>query len=246
MSDLVLNNRVPKHVAIIMDGNGRWAEKRSLPRMSGHLEGVERVRDIIESAVENNIAVLTIFAFSSENWLRPQKEVSFLMSLFLDKLDDNKLKLHEQNIQLRFIGDLSKLSAGLQRAIKTAESLMHNNDGLKFRIAVNYGGQWDIVQAAQKIATKVVEKTLSVAEIDNQVLEDNLATAGLSPVDLFIRTSGEKRVSNFLLWQISYAELYFLDILFPDFDKVAFEQSLVWYSQRERRFGKTSGQIKQC
>lgn len=233
---------IPKHVAIVMDGNGRWAEQRNLPRAMGHRAGLKAARCAIEFAAENSIEVLTLFAFSSENWRRPKKEVSMIFQLFLEALRSDIKQLHVNNIQLRIVGDRTQLNTALQSSIEEAEQLTKDNTGLKLIAAVNYGGRWDITQAAQHIARQVMQQQLSVDAITEDHLSQALSLAGLPDPDLFIRPSGEQRMSNFLLWQLAYAELYFSDMFWPDFDKQAFQQALDFFAKRQRRFGYTQQQ----
>jgi undecaprenyl diphosphate synthase len=230
---------IPNHIAVIMDGNGRWARKRFLPRVAGHKRGVETVRDLVKQCAKLNVKYLTLFAFSSENWRRPEDEVSFLMSLFMDALKREVTKLHENNIRLILIGDRSKFKADLVAQIKAAEKLTANNTGLTLTIAANYGGRWDILNATNQMISKSPNKT-SFTEED---LAPYLAMHYAAEPDLFIRTGGEKRVSNFLLWQLAYTELYFTDTLWPDFDDKAFQLAIQSYQLRERRFGRTSEQL---
>ena len=236
---------MPKHIAVVMDGNGRWAKKRLLPRTAGHKAAIKRLRDIVKCSGELGITALTAFAFSSENWTRPDDEVSTIMTLFVEVLSQEIDEMHKNGVQLEFIGDLNGLSLTLQKAFTAAHQLTQNNTGLKFRVAVNYGGQWDILNATRRIAQQVKAGTLQLEDINQSVFDSMLSTQELPPVDLFIRTSGEQRMSNFLLWQSAYAELYFPQIYFPAFDKKAFHQALKWFATRERRFGKTSEQLKQ-
>ena len=225
---------VPHHIAVVMDGNGRWAQKRFLPRVAGHRQGVEAVRALIRSAGEQGVESLTVFAFSSENWQRPADEVSFLMDLFLRALRDEVQKMHANGIRFRAVGDISVLDDETRRLIDDAEQLTAQNVKLKFNVAVNYGGRWDIEQAVAKAAEHG----------DASRFEQYLSFAGQTDPDLFIRTGGERRISNFLLWQMAYTELYFTDTLWPDFGADEFEKALAWYAARERRFGKTSDQIR--
>lgn len=234
----------PRHVAIVMDGNGRWAQQRHLPRIAGHKAGAESVREVIKVCIEKHIEVLTLFAFSSENWNRPEFEVNYLMQLFISLLHREAKKLHKQQIQLRVIGDRSRLGLKLQQQIRRIESLTENNLGLKLILAVNYGGQWDITQAVKAIAEEIKNGTLSPANITAPFIQNKLCLADLPPPDLFIRTSGEQRISNFMLWQFSYTELYFTPVLWPDFNAQAFEKALESFANRERRFGLTSDQLK--
>ncbi|MCJ8169739.1 polyprenyl diphosphate synthase [Atopomonas sediminilitoris] len=234
---------VPRHVAIIMDGNNRWAKKRLLPGVAGHKAGVDAVRAVIEVCAEQGVEVLTLFAFSSENWQRPADEVSALMELFLNALHRETLKLDENNIRLRIIGDRSRFHPQLQQAMQEAEAQTAHHTRFTLQIAANYGGQWDIVQAAQKLALQVEQGALRSDQITAQLLEAELSTAGVPLPDLCIRTSGEHRISNFLLWQLAYSELYFTDLYWPDFRHDAMRAALVDFAMRQRRFGKTSEQI---
>lgn len=234
-----------KHVCIIMDGNGRWAKKRFMPRFAGHKAGLSTLRKIVAACVEEEIEVLTIFAFSSENWRRPEKEVGLLMDLFATALIREVKKLHEHNVQLRIIGDLSAFSDKIRTLIVEAVSLTADNNGLVFNIAANYGGRWDIMQATQQVALKVKSGELSVDDIDENIIEQNLSLSGLPEPDLFIRTGGEKRVSNFILWQLAYCEFYFTDVLWPDFNKKIFLEAINSFHARQRRFGRTGDQLKE-
>ncbi|CAB1368061.1 polyprenyl diphosphate synthase [Denitratisoma oestradiolicum] len=231
---------VPRHVAMIMDGNGRWAKKRFLPRVAGHKRGLETVRVMVKACIERGIDYLTLFAFSSENWRRPPEEVSFLMRLFLTALQAEVDKLHENGVRLRVIGDLSRFDPQTVALIRSGEALTAGNTKLTLTIAANYGGRWDILQAANAMALQHPEKLGCWTEED---LAEHLAMAYAPEPDLFIRTGGEQRVSNFLLWQLAYAELYFTDCLWPEFDGAALDQAIVSYRSRERRFGRTSEQL---
>jgi undecaprenyl diphosphate synthase len=233
----------PRHVAIIMDGNGRWASRRRLPRFAGHKAGVETVKEVVRACGEKGIEVLTLFAFSSENWRRPQEEVGLLMGLFMTALDQQVRKLHEHNIRLRIIGDRSAFSRTLQQRIEAAEALTGSNSGLNLVIAANYGGRWDVVQATRIIAARVGAGELNADEIDSALMQSLLSLSDLPEPDLFIRTGGEKRVSNFLLWHLAYTELYFTDTLWPDFDRQAFDGALASFATRQRRFGRTGDQV---
>jgi undecaprenyl diphosphate synthase len=233
------SGHVPNHIAVIMDGNGRWARKRFLPRVAGHKRGVEVVRSLVKQCAILNVKYLTLFAFSSENWRRPEDEVSFLMGLFMDSLQREVTKLHENNIRLILIGDHSKFSAELVTQIKQAEKLTAKNTGLTLTIAANYGGRWDILNATNQMLNKNPNKT----DFTEEDLAPHLAMHYATEPDLFIRTGGEKRVSNFLLWQLAYTEFYFTDTLWPDFDNKAFQLAIESYQQRERRFGRTSEQL---
>jgi undecaprenyl diphosphate synthase len=234
---------IPTHVAVIMDGNGRWAETRALPRHAGHRSGVRSVREIVETAAKRGVSYLTLFAFSSENWKRPAEEVSRLMSLFLEALQREVDDLHRNNVRLTFIGAREELQAGLIRKISTAEKKTRNNTGLNLIVAVAYGGRWDIVTAAKNLATKVLNQELSVADIDDTKLAEELALAGVPDPDLLIRTGGEQRVSNFLLWNLAYAELWFCDSLWPEFGERQFDEALSFYASRQRRYGHTGKQL---
>ncbi|MFQ5487039.1 MAG: isoprenyl transferase [Gammaproteobacteria bacterium] len=242
---VTMTGKLPRHVAIIMDGNGRWAKKRFMPRIAGHRAGVEAVRNTVRSCSRKGIEVLTLFAFSSENWHRPREEVSLLMELLLTALQREVRKLHENNVCLRFIGDRSAFADKLVAKMADAEQLTCANSGLQLVIAVNYGGRWDITQAARQLASQVASGELSVDEIDEALLASRLSLAGLPEPDLFIRTGGEQRVSNFLLWQLAYTELYFTDTLWPDFDDQAFDAALDSFAGRQRRFGRTGEQVEQ-
>ena len=237
--------RVPRHVAIIMDGNGRWAERRHLPRFAGHKAGVDALRVAVESAGRRGVKVLTVFAFSSENWRRPEEEVGLLMGLFLTALEQRVQELHENNVRVRVVGDRTAFNAKLQQRIEEAERLTRANDGLQLIIAANYGGRWDVVQAARRVAEAVQSGTLAPGQVDLEVFASHLCLHGVPEPDLFIRTGGERRVSNFLLWDLAYTELYFTDTLWPDFDAEALDQALASYAARQRRFGKTGQQVEQ-
>jgi len=239
------NEPIPRHVAIIMDGNNRWAKKRLLPQVAGHKAGVSSVRAVVEVCAEAGVEVLTLFAFSSENWQRPVTEVQALMRLFLWALKQEVKKLKQHNVQLRIIGDKTAFSQELQKAMSEAEAMTANNNGLILQIAANYGGQWDILQATQQLANEVAQGKLQAFEITHQLLEDRLATAPLPLPDLCIRTGGEHRISNFLLWQLAYTELYFSDLFWPDFQHEAMQVALADFAARQRRFGKTSEQVEQ-
>lgn len=236
---------LPRHIAIIMDGNGRWAKKKFLPRLAGHKTGVEAVQQTVKRCVEKKIEVLTLFAFSSENWRRPQEEVSYLMQLFISALKNEAKKLHEQNIQLRVIGDRTRFDEKLRQQIIEVENLTANNTGLKLLLATNYGGQWDITQAVQRIAAKIENGSLSSLAVTDELIKEHLSFADLPDPDLFIRTSGEQRISNFILWQLAYTELYFTDVLWPDFNGDELDKAFAFFAARERRFGFTSEQLTQ-
>lgn len=234
---------VPRHVAIIMDGNNRWARKRLLPGVAGHKAGVDAVRAVIEVCAEAGVEVLTLFAFSSENWQRPADEVGALMELFLSALRREARRLDDNDIRLRIIGDRSRFHPELQAAMKEAEAQTADCRKFTLQIAANYGGQWDITQASQRLARQVQLGHLQPEEITPAMLESCLATSESPPPDLCIRTGGERRISNFLLWQLAYAELYFSDLHWPDFKHDAMRAALEDYSMRQRRFGRTSEQV---
>ncbi len=234
---------VPHHVAIIMDGNGRWAKARSQPRHAGHRAGVKSVRETVETAAKRGVSFLTLFAFSSENWRRPQDEVSRLMSLFLEALQREVDELHRNNVRLRFVGERRQLKPKLVRKIEAAERQTGDNSGLNLLVAVAYGGRWDIVNAARQLAGKVVNEELSIDDIDDDGFAGELALAGIPDPDLLIRTGGEQRISNFLLWNLAYSELYFSDCLWPDFRERQFDEAMLFYGMRQRRYGHTSEQV---
>jgi len=239
----VADSRVPRHVAIIMDGNGRWARARHLPRTAGHKRGVEAVRRTIEACARRGVEALTLFAFSSENWKRPDEEVSGLMELFVTALERELPSLLENNIRLCFIGAREAFPERLQARIAEAETRTAEATGLRVVVAANYGGRWDIAQAARHLAERVQAGELAAADITPEALDQALSTAGLPDPDLFIRTGGEHRVSNFLLWQMAYAELWFTDVLWPDFDAQHLEVAIAAFAGRERRFGMTGEQL---
>lgn len=232
---------VPRHIAIIMDGNGRWARKRFMPRVAGHRRGVESVRTVIRACMERGVTHLTLFAFSSENWRRPADEVSFLMKLFMRALQKEIDRLHENGIRFRVIGDLTRFDAALVDLIRDAESRTCENDRMVLTIAANYGGRWDVLQAMDRILAKYPDRRSNFTEDE---LSGELAMNYGPEPDLFIRTGGEQRISNFMLWQLAYTELYFTDTLWPDFDERALEAALESYRLRERRFGRTSAQLR--
>lgn len=239
-------NKLPKHIAIIMDGNGRWAKKRHLPRIAGHREGLKAVQRIIKACVEQNIEILTLFAFGTENWHRPEQEVDGLMSLFLSALKNEIDKLQKNNIQLRFIGERARFNQELKENIKTAEKQTEKNTKLKLIIAADYSGRWDIVQAVKQVAKQIERRQLTADEITADLFANFLQLADLPAPDLLIRTSGEKRISNFLLWQLAYTEFYFTDILWPDFNETTLIDALIFYANRERRFGQISEQLNEA
>lgn len=235
----------PRHVAIIMDGNGRWAEQRNLPRIAGHKAGVESLEKILKQAVEKRIQVLTLFAFGIENWGRPTEEINFLMDLFLNNLQTQSEQFLKNNIQFRVIGDSTRINPELLNKIQQVQTLTATNTGLILVIAFSYSGQWDIVQATQKLCEKVAKGELSADEIGYSQLQQALCLADLPKPDLFIRTSGEQRISNFLLWQLAYTELYFTEVLWPDFDEMELEKALHEFSLRKRRYGLIRQQIEE-
>lgn len=238
-----LSKKIPRHIAIVMDGNGRWAKQRHLPRIAGHKEGLNAVRRIIQACGEQGIQALTLFAFSSENWRRPKDEVSSLMGLFLTALKNEVKKLHENKVQLKFIGDHARFNPDLQAGIQQAEQLTQHNTGLKLVIAADYGGRWDIVQAAKQIIDQVQAGKLLKDQIDETHFNAFLSLNNLPEPDLFIRTSGEQRISNFMLWQLAYSELYFTEVLWPDFNEQELMKALAFYESRERRFGFIAEQL---
>lgn len=241
--NLTVSNGNPKHIAIIMDGNGRWAQSRFMPRIMGHREGVKTVRKIVEYCAELKIDVLSLFAFSSENWRRPQSEVNMLMELFSLTLQNEVDKLDENDIRLRIIGEKSAFSKNLQDMITEAETQTAANRGLNLVIAANYGGRWDITQAVQEMAKKIVAGEMRASDISEESITQNLSTADMPEPDLFIRTGGEQRVSNFLLWQLAYTEFYFTPALWPDFGPPQLAEAIDSFQRRQRRFGHTSEQI---
>jgi undecaprenyl diphosphate synthase len=236
---------LPKHIAIIMDGNGRWAKKRLLPRVAGHQQGVESVRAVIAACLEKEIPVLTLFAFSSENWRRPKGEVNFLLSTFLRVLRSETQDLHKNDVCLKVIGDKTHFSQNLKTVIAEVEQLTEKNTKLKLNIAFDYGGRWDVVEAARRLAKKVELGEIKAEEISENIFGQHLTLADCPEPDLLIRTSGEYRISNFLLWQCAYTEFYFIDTYWPDFRKAQFEKALHAYKNRKRRFGQLDEQLKQ-
>ena len=232
---------IPRHVAIIMDGNGRWAGKRMMPRVAGHSEGLGAVRKIVQECRLIGVEYLTIFAFSSENWRRPPEEVGFLMKLFLKSLKGEVSRLAENDIRLRLIGDLSRFDPAIQEMVQFAQEKTGACKALTLTIAANYGGRWDILQAMRRCLE--LNPNLQPEQVTEELLAPHLSMAYAPEPDLFIRTGGEQRVSNFLLWQLAYTELYFTDVLWPDFDEAELRKAFNWFSQRERRFGRTSAQL---
>lgn len=235
-----LSFTLPHHVAIIMDGNGRWAQKQGKLRIFGHQAGVQSVRRAVNFSINHHFDALTLYAFSSENWYRPIQEVSALMELFTHTLDNEVHSLHNRNVRLRIIGDTSRFNVKLQKCIRHSEELTHNNSGLVLNIAANYGGRWDITQGVKQLAIQVQKGILCPDQINEDILCQVMCMNEVSPVDFVIRTGGEQRISNFLLWQIAYAELFFTDVLWPDFTDDVFQEALYSFSKRNRRFGRTS------
>ncbi|ELB2053210.1 TPA: isoprenyl transferase [Vibrio parahaemolyticus] len=238
------SDSLPKHIAIIMDGNGRWAKSKGKPRVFGHKKGVNAVRKTVAAASKLGIKAMTLFAFSSENWRRPEEEVGLLMELFITVLSSEVKKLHKNNLQLRVIGDTSRFSERLQKKILEAENLTASNTGMVINIAANYGGKWDITEAAKALALKARNGEIRVEDINEQLITEHLTMADLPEVDLLIRTSGECRISNFMLWQMAYAEMYFTPEFWPEFDEDSLVEAVTWFINRERRFGCTGEQVK--
>jgi undecaprenyl diphosphate synthase len=238
------HGEVPRHIAIIMDGNGRWAKQRHLPRFAGHKRGVEAVRAVVRACAERGVKFLTLFAFSSENWRRPAEEVALLMQLFRSALSSEVDKLHRNGIRLRVVGDLEPFDPRMRALIAQAEDLTADNSGLTLTIAANYGGRWDILQALARLLRDMPADALR--GIDEAQIAERLSMSYAPEPDLFIRTGGEQRVSNFLLWQLAYTELYFTDTLWPDFDSAALDAAIASYARRERRFGRTSEQLEEA
>ena len=235
---------IPTHVAVIMDGNGRWARKRAMPRHLGHRSGVGAVRQIVETAARRGVKYLTLFAFSSENWNRPREEVSKLMGLFVEALQREVDDLHRNEVRLEFIGAREMLQPGLLEMIDAAEQRTKDNSGLRLHVAVAYGGRWDIGNATRALAAKVARGEMTTDEINDDSIAAELALAGVPDPDLLIRTGGEQRISNFLLWNLAYAELWFCDTLWPDFDEQDFDEALAFFANRERRYGHTGDQVE--
>ncbi|KZZ45828.1 MAG: isoprenyl transferase [Saccharospirillaceae bacterium] len=244
--NLASQGQVPKHVAIIMDGNNRWAKKRFMPGVAGHKAGVDAVRAVVETSANEGVEVLTLFAFSSENWRRPEKEVSALMQLFVAALEREVKKLHRNNIRLVVMGDLSGFTQKIQQLVQDAHQLTCDNTAMTLVIAANYGGQWDIVQAAKRVAAEVQAGRLSVDDIDEQTFHQHTRLSEFPAPDLMIRTGGEQRISNFMLWQTAYSEFYFSDALWPDFKEQEYKKALTAFSDRTRRFGRTDDQLKEA
>lgn len=237
-----LPDRQPRHVAVIMDGNGRWAKQRALPRHAGHQAGVQVTRAIVRYASDQGLEVLSLFAFSSENWQRPMPEVDFLIRLFIQTLQDELLELHAKNVRIRFIGNLDSFPDSLRQVVSTSQTMTQHNTGMTLVIAVGYGGRWDILQAARRMAPDWSAATPELAPEDFERFRSHLQLGPLPDPDLLIRTGGEHRISNFLLWHLAYTELYFCDTLWPDFDHQDFDRAVAWYASRERRFGRIDEQ----
>ncbi len=242
--DIPETRSVPRHVAIIMDGNGRWAKQRHLPRVAGHRKGVEAVRAVVRACIERGIAYLTLFAFSSENWRRPEDEVSILMELFLRALEQEVARLDENGIRFKVVGDTSRFAPRIRELIAAGEALTGGNTRLTLTVAANYGGRWDIAQAARRYFATHPDALRTEGGFAPDTLDPYLAMSYAPEPDLFIRTGGEQRISNFLLWQLAYTELHFSETLWPDFDAAALAAAIEWYRQRERRFGRTSEQVQ--
>lgn len=245
LASLDENKKTPQHIAIIMDGNGRWAQAQGKNRVVGHKAGVDSVRAVVKGARKAGVKALTLFAFSSENWQRPEKEVNVLMDLFMYVLTKEVKRLHKNDIRFQVIGDLSRFSDKLQKSIKKSEQLTASNKGLILSVAANYGGRWDIANAAKQLAKQVQNNEISLDDIHEDSLNKHTCLAELPELDLLIRTGGDYRISNFLLWQAAYAEFYFTEILWPDFNEEQFEKAIDVFDQRERRYGKTGEQVKQ-
>jgi undecaprenyl diphosphate synthase len=237
------SSTTPRHIAVVMDGNGRWAKKRFLPRAAGHRAGVNATRLLVENCAAHGVEALTVFAFSSENWKRPKNEVDTLMSIFISTLKSEMNKLKKQNVRVKFIGDRHSFSDELQAVMSETEAQTAENTSLNLTIAANYGGRWDITQACKRIANKVSAGELSIDDINEALVSEEVSLADLSEIDLFIRTGGERRISNFVMWQLAYTELYFTDTLWPDFNDATLNEAIAWYGTRQRRFGKTSAQV---
>lgn len=235
---------IPRHVAIIMDGNGRWAKQRFLPRLAGHKAGIDSARRIVEAAAKQGIEVLSLFTFSSENWKRPPEEVENILSLFLHALQFDSKNLHKNNVRLRIIGNKEAFSAKLQQSIADAEMLTAQNTGLTLVVAANYGGQWDILNATQQLAKEVAAGNINADDITPKLLEQRLALSDIPYPDLFVRTGGEQRISNFFLWQLAYTELYFPEVYWPDFDENELAKAITYFTSRQRRFGLTGEQVE--
>ncbi len=238
-----LSTDVPRHVAIIMDGNGRWAQRRLLPRFAGHARGVEAVRNVVKRCVERGVEFLTLFAFSSENWRRPPEEVGFLMRTFMVALDHEITRMERNGVRLRIAGDLSRFDSTLRTKIEEGERRTAHNTALTLTVCANYGGRWEIVEAIKRLLR--AHPHLAPDKVSEELIATHMALGDLPEPDLFIRTGGERRISNFLLWQLAYTELYFTDRFWPDFDAKALDEAISSYAERERRFGRTSEQVRQ-
>lgn len=237
------NTTIPRHIAIVLDGNGRWAKARNRPRLWGHKKGVEAVRNIVKACSVLNVECLTIFAFSSENWKRPDDEIKHLMGLFMMALEREAKSLAKNNVRLRIVGDISEFSEKLQKKIKEVENLTSASTGLNLTVAANYGGRWDVTQSVKHLLKKVESGELNADDLTEDDISSFVSTQGFPDPDLFIRTGGDKRISNFLLWQMAYTELYFTDVLWPDFDRSELHKAIEDFSSRQRRFGKTGDQV---
>ena len=235
---------MPRHVAIIMDGNGRWAKSRNKPRHSGHRAGVKAVRTSVETAAQRGVEYLTLFAFSSENWSRPEEEVISLMNLFVEALRREVAELHRNNVKLKFVGALDELNAGLKNKIAQSEQKTANNTGLRLTVAIAFGGRWDIIEASKALTRRVMDGSLQVDDIDAAEFAAELQMSDMPDPDLLIRTGGEQRISNFMLWNLAYAELWFTDVLWPEFDESVFDEALCFYAGKQRRFGHTGDQVE--
>jgi undecaprenyl diphosphate synthase len=244
LSGLPPASAIPRHIAVIMDGNGRWAKSRGLPRIAGHRKGVEIVREMVSACAEKGVEHLTLFAFSSENWRRPETEVRLLIELFMLALEREVKKLHSNNVRFRVIGDIGAFGGKIVERIRKGEELTRDNTKLTLTVAANYGGRWDVTQACRELARQAAAGTIDPADITPDSLEPYLSMYGMPEPDLFIRTGGEQRISNFLLWQLAYSELYFTNVLWPDFARAEFEAALASYAGRQRRFGHTGEQIE--
>ena len=237
LSKLIDKQKVPEHIAIIMDGNGRWATKKGLPRSFGHNKGVDVLKEILKASKRLGCKVLTVYAFSTENWTRPTKEVNFLINLFSEVLGNEIEEIHQESIKLRFIGDLSPFPDTLKNIVYTSESLTKNNDAFLLNVCINYGGRQEIVKVAKEIAIKSSSGEIKPNEVNEELFNSELLTQGIKDPELLIRTSGEKRISNFLLWQLAYSEIYISDVLWPDFNEFEFLKAIIDYQSRNRRFG---------
>lgn len=236
---------MPRHVAIVMDGNGRWAKQQKMPRLLGHKAGVDAAREVIRTAARAGIEVLTLFGFSRENWRRPKEEVDHIFELFFQAMQNEVAELHQNNVQIRFIGSRDKFSPSLVKKIQQTEQLTASNTGLVLVLAIDYGGQWDICQGVKHILTEMSAGKLNQDDITPELFNQYVSLGDLPSPDLFVRPGGEQRISNFLLWQLAYSELYFPNVLWPDFDAEAFQQALEFFASRQRRFGFTGEQIQQ-